>query len=231
MKLLGMLSVLMLLQSWHVQGEGDGTSTTTSGTTTTTTTTTATSSSSTSEDDKIVKPVAIYEGLKSKRFAAIIDVRTATEFATGHLPNATLVESLTYYGNPSQITTPEDLAGCEACPLLIYDRAGTRARVAIEILQKAGFTNLYNGQGVEQWTAAGYDLIVNAVSQPALCVVNKGTCTAKQQKNETKDAGTTPGVVSDSTAAEGSSAASFHGTTTAVSLASIVTMVGLLMGN
>jgi rhodanese-related sulfurtransferase len=105
-------------------------------------------------------------------FAAIIDVRSLTEFRDdGHIANATLVENLALFGTSSQIGTPSDLAGCEQCDLAIYCRSGGRAAAAIQHLLDAGFIGrLYNGLGVSQWTAAGYPLVTGSdVSTPAPC--------------------------------------------------------------
>ena len=102
-------------------------------------------------------------------FAAIIDVRTKAEFESGHIENATLIESLASFGTSRQISTPEDLSGCESCDLGIYCQSGNRAGRAIEILTASGFKGrLYNGQGVSQWTREEYPLVTGA-STPAMC--------------------------------------------------------------
>jgi phage shock protein E len=103
--------------------------------------------------------------------SAIIDVRTATEFAEGHIANATLVESLASFGTSEQVTTPAALTGCEDCDLAVYCRSGRRSKEAIQHLLAAGFRGrLYNGLGVTQWTAAGYPLVMDSnFSTPAIC--------------------------------------------------------------
>jgi rhodanese-related sulfurtransferase len=106
---------------------------------------------------------------------AIIDVRSQSEWDSGHIEGAMLVESLASYGDSEsqQVTTPIDLAGCEYCDIIVYCRSGNRASVALKLLQNAGFKGqLYNGQGVRQWTEANYTL-VNTSSIAAPCTYNQ----------------------------------------------------------
>lgn len=103
---------------------------------------------------------------------ALIDVRTQAEWDQGHIENAMLVESLVSFGTDAEITTPEDLAGCEFCTLGIYCRSGNRAGTAITKLQESGFKGrLYNGLGVRQWTEANFTLVTGD-SVDAPCVVD-----------------------------------------------------------
>lgn len=114
--------------------------------------------------------------IEANAFAAVLDVRTRAEWDAGHIENSTLVESLNLFGGSTQISSPADLAGCEDCPLAVYCTTGVRANTAIGILQMAGFRGkLYNGQGVRQWTDAGFELATTA-SVPASCVENAGQC-------------------------------------------------------
>jgi rhodanese-related sulfurtransferase len=116
--------------------------------------------------------VTFKELIDAGALSAIIDVRTATEFAQdGHIANATLVESLASFGSSEQVTTPTALNGCEDCDLAVDCRSGSRAKAAIQHLLTAGFRGrLYNGLGVNQWTAAGYPLVMDSnFSTPALC--------------------------------------------------------------
>lgn len=52
--------------------------------------------------------------------------------------------------------------GCElACKsIVLYCKSGGRSALAIQMLQDQGFqAKMYNGMGIKQWTAAGYDLV------------------------------------------------------------------------
>mmetsp|Transcript_25335 Transcript_25335/g.37879 ORF Transcript_25335/g.37879 Transcript_25335/m.37879 type:complete len:198 (-) Transcript_25335:198-791(-) len=116
----------------------------------------------------IISPEEFYNGIQSNAYDAIIDVRTLEEWNDGHIANATHVESLQL-----QTSIPDDILGCEGwCrTIVVYCRSGSRAGVAIELMLESGFNGtIYNGQGVSQWTAAGYGL-VNTESNAALCSV------------------------------------------------------------
>jgi phage shock protein E len=104
---------------------------------------------------------------------AVIDVRSQSEWDSGHIEGAMLMEALSSYGEEEyQVTTPMDLAGCEYCDIIAYCRSGTRAEAALTILQNSGFKGrLYNGQGVSDWTDANYAL-VNTPSIAAPCSYN-----------------------------------------------------------
>jgi len=100
---------------------------------------------------------------ETKWFDAVIDVRGQDEWDQGHIPNATLVESLASQGTDNEVTTTADVAGCEYCNLVVYCRSGARASQALNHLLAAGFKgNLYNGLGVSQWKAEGYPLVNSA---------------------------------------------------------------------
>ena len=95
------------------------------------------------------------------RFAVLVDVRTQREWDTGHLPNATFIESLSTNGDTSR------LDGCQGCPVAVYCRSGVRAAAAASVLEAKGFTDVYNALGVQQWTAAGVALVDTADHPPA----------------------------------------------------------------
>ena len=104
-----------------------------------------------------LSPVSVYEGIQQNLFDLIMDVRTTDEWNQGHIPNATLVESLSL-----QSTTPMKLQGCEgACrTIVVYCRTGARAGVAIDLMLANGFNGtIFNGRGTSQWVSAGYDLV------------------------------------------------------------------------
>jgi rhodanese-related sulfurtransferase len=114
----------------------------------------------------------VYDGIMAGRFDVIVDVRTPEEWETGHLPNATFMDSLAMFNTTGQVSTPNDLAGCEdgsssSCVILVYCRSGNRAVDASRILEEHGFAvPVYNGLGVKQWTAAGYNLVNTSSTVP-----------------------------------------------------------------
>lgn len=76
----------------------------------------------------------------------ILDVRTAQEFASGHIPGAALL--------------PNETIGTEDIPLLpdkdqlilIYCRSGNRSKQAAEKLAQLGYTNIVEFGGINSWT-------------------------------------------------------------------------------
>ena len=76
----------------------------------------------------------------------ILDVRTAQEFASGHIPGAVLL--------------PNETIGTEDIPLLpdkdqlilVYCRSGTRSKQAAEKLAQLGYTNIVEFGGINSWT-------------------------------------------------------------------------------
>lgn len=76
----------------------------------------------------------------------ILDVRTAQEFASGHIPGAALL--------------PNETIGTEDIPLLpdkdqlilVYCRSGNRSKQAAEKLAQLGFTNIVEFGGINSWT-------------------------------------------------------------------------------
>tara|TARA_B100000524_G_scaffold328528_1_gene213229 strand:+ start:742 stop:1119 length:378 start_codon:yes stop_codon:yes gene_type:complete len=101
-----------------------------------------------------LEPPEAYKLWSSGAFAVTIDVRTRREYETeGHLPGALLVESL---GATRLI--PEALRGCEDCAIGVYCTLGVRAKQAADVLDDAGFTNVYEILGLRQLVSAGFPL-------------------------------------------------------------------------
>ena len=83
------------------------------------------------------------EPLDMAKVAAVIDVRTAEEFATGHLDGALNfdVQSAEFV---AQVSTLDPTAN-----YVVYCHSGNRAKAAIESMQTLGFTGtLTNGGAV-----------------------------------------------------------------------------------
>lgn len=74
----------------------------------------------------------------------ILDVRTAEEFASGHLEGA---EMLDFNGGEVAAALPTLDPGAE---YLVYCRSGNRSGQAVALMQQAGFTNLTNLGSLEQ---------------------------------------------------------------------------------
>ena len=95
-------------------------------------------------------------------------MRTLAEWEeTGHVENATLLDSLQNANTAEEIATTADLEGCDQCPIVVYCRSGSRAAAALEKLELAGFQGpLYNGLGVNQWIEAGFELVMTDSVDP-----------------------------------------------------------------
>ncbi len=84
----------------------------------------------------------------------LLDVRTAGEFAAGHLEGAINidVEGMTFEGEIASLDNTKTYA--------IYCQSGRRSRIAVETMNKAGFTNLLNlDEGIGSWQAAGLPVV------------------------------------------------------------------------
>ena len=103
------------------------------------------------------------------RFAVLVDVRREEEWNAGHIRNATFMPSLQ---ETRELTA---LRACKSCRIAVYCRSGRRSKQAAEVLDSAGFESVIDVEGVQQWTAAGEQLVNDASREPACsdCTSNK----------------------------------------------------------
>jgi phage shock protein E len=75
--------------------------------------------------------------------ALVVDVRTAEEFAEGHLPNAINIpfEQIVTVFADKNIDTDQ--------AVVLYCRSGRRSGIANDALISAGYSNTYNGGGYQ----------------------------------------------------------------------------------
>lgn len=76
----------------------------------------------------------------------LLDVRTAEEYAGGHIPNA-----LNLPNEDIQSIEPDILPDKEQL-ILVYCRSGNRSGQAVRKLVDMGYTNVYNIGGINTWT-------------------------------------------------------------------------------
>lgn len=89
------------------------------------------------------------EELRATGEIVIIDVREPEEFALGRIPGATLIPLGELAERTDEVPTDK--------PVVMVCRSGNRSAQAVQILQKAGFTNIHNMTGgMIAWTAEGY---------------------------------------------------------------------------
>mgnify|MGYP001315044109 CR=1 FL=1 len=80
----------------------------------------------------------------------LIDVRTAEEYATGHIAGSINIPVQEIGARLGEISQDE--------PVVLYCRSGNRSGQAAQILDGAGFTGVYDLGGISSWQSAGYGL-------------------------------------------------------------------------
>ena len=76
--------------------------------------------------------------------AALIDVRSPGEFASGHLPAAKNIPV-------GEIGSRLDALGAKESPIIVYCASGTRSAVARAMLKSKGFRQVYNLGAMSRW--------------------------------------------------------------------------------
>jgi phage shock protein E len=91
-----------------------------------------------------------YQTGYAQRNHLLVDVRTAEEFRSGHIPKAV---NIALQNLPQQMATlPKDQ------PIVVYCRSGARSNSAAQMLAKAGFENVQDLGGIMQWQAQGLSI-------------------------------------------------------------------------
>lgn len=90
-----------------------------------------------------ITPNEVYS-MKENLDVAIIDVRTISEYASGHIENAMNIPL-------DKIGTIEDTITDKNKKIIVYCRSGNRSREAAEKLLKLGYTNVYDMKGLDAW--------------------------------------------------------------------------------
>lgn len=80
----------------------------------------------------------------------LLDVRTPQEFASGHIPGAINISIDELIGRLSEV--PQDK------PVVLYCRSGNRSNQAAQILDRAGYTQIYDLGGIINWVQQGYPI-------------------------------------------------------------------------
>jgi phage shock protein E len=91
--------------------------------------------------------------LEEDRDMCIMDVRSLREYEQGHVPKAIHMD----YQKIS--THTEDLEPYKRKDIIVYCEHGMRSRMALTVLQRAGFTRVYHLEGdMVEWKRAGQSL-------------------------------------------------------------------------
>lgn len=80
----------------------------------------------------------------------LLDVRTSEEFATGHVHGAVNIPVEELQDRLSEVSRDE--------PVVVYCHSGNRSAQAAQMLTQAGYTDVYDLGGVNDWTAQGFPL-------------------------------------------------------------------------
>ena len=80
----------------------------------------------------------------------ILDVRTAEEYAEGHIPNAVNLDHEDVHSKAEAMLPDKDAL------ILVYCRSGRRSKIAAEALVDLGYTNVKEFGGIIDWP---YDVV------------------------------------------------------------------------
>jgi rhodanese-related sulfurtransferase len=95
-----------------------------------------------------VSPTAAAAMIKEKKTLQLIDVRTAAEYAAGHLAQSKLIPLQELEARVGEIDKSK--------PTLLYCRSGHRSGQALKLLTEKGFPNATHIEGgINAWQAAG----------------------------------------------------------------------------
>jgi rhodanese-related sulfurtransferase len=96
-----------------------------------------------------IEPQALVERLAwGDQALVVLDVRTAAEYAEGHVPGAQNIPHTELAARIAELET------ARARDVVVYCRSGTRAAQALTVLQGAGFKRLFHLQGdYTRWSA------------------------------------------------------------------------------
>lgn len=83
----------------------------------------------------------------------LLDVRTQGEWENdGHIEGATLIPIEELSGRLGELPDQD-------AEIVVYCRSGNRSNQAANLLAGAGYTNIYDMGGINDWKAAGYPVI------------------------------------------------------------------------
>ena len=83
--------------------------------------------------------------LMGRYSAIILDVRSASEFAQGHIPGAILLPDYDIKDRADYVLTDTYAL------ILVYCRSGNRSRAATSLLLSMGYENVYDFGGINAW--------------------------------------------------------------------------------
>lgn len=104
--------------------------------------------SETAEKQAVYENITADEAKKimdTERGYVILDVRTESEYAEGHIPGAILIPDYEITEKAESILTDKNQK------ILVYCRSGRRSKNAAEALLALGYTNIWEFGGIIDW--------------------------------------------------------------------------------
>ncbi len=83
--------------------------------------------------------------MESEKSYTILDVRTQSEYAQGHIPDAILIPHDIIEDKAEKLLPDKDAM------ILVYCRSGNRSKVAAEALAELGYRNVVEFGGIIDW--------------------------------------------------------------------------------
>jgi len=83
--------------------------------------------------------------LDSEKGIILLDVRTPEEYRQKHIPNSTLIPVNVLASEAEGKLTNKD------AEIIVYCRSGNRSASAVKILNKLGYTHVYDLGGINRW--------------------------------------------------------------------------------
>lgn len=103
-------------------------------------------------NSKTIEPQAVLQLIQKQQAPLILDVRSAEEFAQGHIPGAM---NIAYENLPEN----QQLNAYKKQDIILYCRSGKRAQIASKMLQEQGFKKLFELNGhLLAWQQLHYPL-------------------------------------------------------------------------
>ncbi len=98
-----------------------------------------------------MEPAELAERIREGSAPFVLDVRSRREYAAGHIPGAV---NIPIRQLPDRL---DELDGDKSAEVVVYCQTGPRADSAVQVLARAGYTNVRDLEGhMRAWQRAGY---------------------------------------------------------------------------
>ena len=109
------------------------------------------------DESATIEPQSLVERLAwGDQTLVVLDVRTAAEYAEGHVPGA---QNIPHTELAARIA---ELSAAQSSDIVVYCRSGARSAQALAVLEAAGFKRLFHLQGdYVRWSEAGRQIVTS----------------------------------------------------------------------